>query len=169
MKEIFEKLTERLHDSSFWTASTFDDDGYSNDDSEEVIDLYKALEIVEQLAEEVQQDQAYQFVLLHANILKRMGIDISSKWEDAKQQAEALEKAYLRGRQDEKEASNGGWIPCSERLPEIRQIVLASVSFSNSGVNDGIPVIISRYCGEDWWQDGTILAWQPLPAPYVQK
>ena len=124
MKEIFEKLSERLHDSSFWTASTFDDDGYSNDDYEEVIDLYKALEIVEQIAEEVQQDQAYQFMLLHLDILKRMGIDISSKWEDAKQQAEALEQAYLRGRQDEKETVNGP-ITNAERIRAMDDTKLA--------------------------------------------
>lgn len=171
MKEIFEKLNERLHNLSFWTASTFDEDGYYNDDSEEVVDLYKALEIVEQLADEVQQDQAYQFMLLHLDILKRMGINISSKWEDAKQQAEALEQAYLRGRQDEKEASNGGWIPCSERLPEAYKNVL--VCEENGEIhlcryNANIKRFF--YDGSDWdIKLSEVIAWQPLPAPFKQE
>ncbi len=45
-------LIERLEEESYWTPSTFDEDGYSNDDSEKVIDLYRTIEIVNQLAEE---------------------------------------------------------------------------------------------------------------------
>ena len=66
-------------------------------------------------------------------------------------------------------STNDGWIPCSERLPEERQIVLASVTYANPCVNDGSPVVISRYCGEEWWHNGTVIAWQPLPAPYQPK
>ena len=42
-------LLERLENASYWTQSTFDEDGYCNDDSEEVIDLYKAIEIVKEV------------------------------------------------------------------------------------------------------------------------
>lgn len=41
-----EAVVKELDDESYWTESTFDEDGYSNDDSEEVVPLYKALEIV---------------------------------------------------------------------------------------------------------------------------
>lgn len=41
-----EEVLEQLEDSAYWTQCTFDEDGYSNDDSEEVIELQKAIEIV---------------------------------------------------------------------------------------------------------------------------
>ena len=56
MKEFVEKLIERLDNASHLEENTFDEDGYSNDDSEEVIYLHKALQIVNQLAEEYNQD-----------------------------------------------------------------------------------------------------------------
>ena len=48
MQEVFEKIIEHLENASFWTDSSFDEDGYSNDDSEEVVDLHEAIEIVKQ-------------------------------------------------------------------------------------------------------------------------
>ncbi len=41
-----DKVLEQLQDASHWTDCTFDEDGFSNDDSEEVIYLYKANAIV---------------------------------------------------------------------------------------------------------------------------
>lgn len=41
-----DKVAKQLGESSHWTESTYDEDGYSNDDSEEVVLLYKALKIV---------------------------------------------------------------------------------------------------------------------------
>ena len=52
MNKEFEKIIEHLENVSFWTDSTFDEDGYSNDDSEEVVYLHEAIEIVKQVAEQ---------------------------------------------------------------------------------------------------------------------
>ena len=41
-----EKVLKQLEKSHFHTDATFDDDGYCNDDSEEVINLNEAIEIV---------------------------------------------------------------------------------------------------------------------------
>ena len=41
-----EKVVEQLEKSHFHTESTFDDDGCCNDDSEEVVNLNEAIEIV---------------------------------------------------------------------------------------------------------------------------
>ena len=41
-----EKVVSELEKSHFHTDATFDDDGYCNDDSEEVVNLNKAIEIV---------------------------------------------------------------------------------------------------------------------------
>lgn len=56
---------------------------------------------INELAEEYELDTTFQYVLLQTEILKRMGIDVGCKWETATQQAYALNKAYIRGRQDE--------------------------------------------------------------------
>ena len=74
------------------------------------------------------------------------------------------------------EEYNNGWIPCSERLPEMNQKVLASyedryLSAAN-GVCEGMYVYtwgkwdISDYAVED---DYKVIAWQPLPQPYQPK
>ena len=39
-------VCKALEDKSYWTQSTFDEDGYCNDDSEEVINIDIAIEIV---------------------------------------------------------------------------------------------------------------------------
>ena len=48
MKTAFdvEKVVEQLEKSHFHTDATFDDDGCCNDDSEEVVNLNEAIEIV---------------------------------------------------------------------------------------------------------------------------
>ena len=68
------------------------------------------------------------------------------------------------------EEYNGGWIPCSERLPEECTEVLVSAKEI-----DG-----SFYTRTSWVQDGvwvikktplqpTVIAWQPLPEPYKER
>ena len=54
------------------------------------------------------------------------------------------------------------WIPVSERLPNFNDIVLASAD-SNY---DELRVIITVYSAEEFWFNGKIKAWMPLPEPY---
>lgn len=52
------------------------------------------------------------------------------------------------------------WIPCSERMPEDGQEILATItdaSYKN-------PVIIRHYDPES--EEKILLAWMPLPEPY---
>ena len=58
MNRAFEKIRELLKYASYWTESTYDEDGYSNDDSEEVVDLDKALLIINQVEEEYSEHDA---------------------------------------------------------------------------------------------------------------
>ena len=51
-EKVFEKIIEHLENASFWTDSSYDEDGYSNEDSEEVVYLHEAIEIVKQVAEQ---------------------------------------------------------------------------------------------------------------------
>ena len=57
MQAVFEKIIERLENASFWTDSSFDEDGYCNDDSEEAVYLHEAIEIVKQ--EEEKYEECY--------------------------------------------------------------------------------------------------------------
>lgn len=75
---------------------------------------------------------------------------------------------------------NGEWIPASERLPDDMQRVLIWFEYYRYGdfncmyqtyglgyVCDGkwSPFIN----GETGWQDYSIIAWQPLPKPYMKE
>ena len=62
---------------------------------------------------------------------------------------------------------NNVWIPCSERLPKKDEYVLCSLNENNPTIIH--TVIIARYDGADYWHNGIVLAWQPLPAPFKQK
>ena len=57
-----------------------------------------------------------------------------------------------------------GWIPCNELLPAYGQTVLASVCAEYAEWK----IIIACYKEEDFWLDGKIDAWQPLPTPYAK-
>lgn len=74
---------------------------------------------------------------------------------------------------------NDGWIPCSERLPEIGTLVLATTESGN--VCDDV-LIYDYECStskepcfhmwdDEMWNCYTprVIAWQPLPAPYQPK
>lgn len=65
----------------------------------------------------------------------------------------------------EAEQYNNGWIPCNELLPAYGQTVLASVCAEDAEWK----IIIACYKEEDFWLDGKIDAWQPLPEPYQPK
>ena len=52
MEKLFNRIKSILSNISFWNASTFDEDGYSNDDSEKVVYLTDAMDEVDKIAEE---------------------------------------------------------------------------------------------------------------------
>lgn len=66
----------------------------------------------------------------------------------------------------------GDWIPCSERLPEIRQDCLVTVRYTGIMGMYGLWVKTGHMEAEnDWWGDcvgGEVIAWQPLPEPYQE-
>ena len=61
------------------------------------------------------------------------------------------------------EEHNNGWIPCSEMLfPRYGQKVFATVR-TDIATHD---VIITKYERQEYWHNGIVIAWMPLPAPY---
>ncbi len=67
----------------------------------------------------------------------------------------------------EEQPKIGGWIPCSERLPEIEQTVL--LSLRSLDVSVGFRANTDGYFyteGEGYVLYENVLAWQPLPEAY---
>ena len=58
-------------------------------------------------------------------------------------------------------ALNGGWIPVTERLPEIGQRVLATIAYWD----EHLEVRETTY-DKYGFMCGNATAWQPLPEPY---
>ena len=54
------------------------------------------------------------------------------------------------------------WIPVKDRMPDFNDIVLASVDSDY----DELRVILTVYNAEEFWFNGTIKAWMPVPEPY---
>lgn len=47
--EEVKEASKKMDACSWWTEGTYDDDGYSNDDNEEVVDAYRAVNIIESI------------------------------------------------------------------------------------------------------------------------
>ena len=73
----------------------------------------------------------------------------------------------------EAERYNNGWIPCSEKLPELRQDVLVTVKYTGFMGMHGYWIKTGHMEAEnDWWGDcagGEVIAWMELPSAYRPK
>lgn len=66
------------------------------------------------------------------------------------------------------EEYGGGWIPVSERLPEIKQEVL--ITADDNAVYQGVMANGGFIIFEDGWIDiKHVLAWRELPEPYKES
>ena len=74
--------------------------------------------------------------------------------------------------QEVAEEYKGGWIACSEKLPELRKDVLVTVKYTGFMGMHGYWIKTGHMEAEnDWWGDcagGEVIAWQPLPEPYKE-
>lgn len=162
MKEFIEKLIGRLEEASHWEESTFDEDGYCNDDSEEVIYLHKAIKIVNQLAEEY-KDKAI--------INEQYCFQTCGATEHCKECNRLCNGSidYYENYDFMAEEHNNGWIACSERLPEDQKEVL--ITLWNDTIEIGwFDMNDKQWFTEDFECDeGDVIAWQPLPPKYQPK
>ena len=70
--------------------------------------------------------------------------------------------------QEVAEEYNGGWIPCSERLPKYGEVVMCSCS------NGGITISCITHRGVNKskvvrFGIHSVVAWQPLPEPFKER
>ena len=105
------------------------------------------------------------------NILER----IDSYIEDAKSEGDF---SYIKpfeiakiAVQEVAEEYKGGWILCSERLPEENQQVIlqdfyGNITIEKMKINDGV----KGFSDGDWWSSANnYVAWQPLPEPFKER
>lgn len=80
--------------------------------------------------------------------------------------------------QDVAEEYNGGWIACSERLPEEAFGCLVTVMDCEPSTQTDFLNILPYFVGYDGcsWNDADgnvvpfeVIAWQPLPEPYKER
>ena len=80
--------------------------------------------------------------------------------------------------QEVAEEYNGGWIPCSERLPEIGQEVIVATKNGSVYSNiyyDYIDSNAKEPCFHRWDDEMwncfmlDVIAWQPLPKPFKER
>jgi len=71
------------------------------------------------------------------------------------------------------EEYKGGWIPCSERLPEVNQKVFVAFKVAHrceKTIDYDIGCLSSYdgkwYCDHKGYDVEKVLAWMPLPSPY---
>ena len=74
--------------------------------------------------------------------------------------------------QEVAEEYKGGWIPCSERLPDDDSICIVTVEYPNNEIvvdygwfdRNGV----CWFVGMQEFRTSNILAWQPLPEPFKE-
>lgn len=79
-----------------------------------------AKQIVQEVAEEYKGDMKHNLAEMYAKNMVDYGVDVTKEWQTATQQSCALEKAFIRGIQYERDRFielrkeyNNGWIHCS--------------------------------------------------------
>lgn len=160
MKEFIDKLKSRLEEEKF------DIDNCRYDvDLNTTIDL--TIKIINELAEEYKKKQQ-RYIVRSTKSVEELKKTLNSLYGTFECKS-YIDTDILNF---ELEPIPCGWIPVSERLPEIGQMVLASIKkeivadrFYNS---TDYQVIITRYNKEMWWTREYVEAWMPLPAPYTE-
>ena len=179
MNKAFEKILERLILESS-SCKVYKLINPNKEDIAEFNTYKKCIEIVKEVAEEYKRDMKHNLAEMYAKNMVDYGVDVTKAWQTATQQSCALEKAYIRGRQYEvdrfnklRKEYNGGWIPCSEKLPELRHDVLVTVKYTGFMGMHGYWIRTGHMEAEnDWCGDcagGEVIAWQPLPEPFKER
>ena len=75
--------------------------------------------------------------------------------------------------QDVAEEYKGGWIACSDRLPEDDSICIVTVEYPNNEIVVDYGWFdrknVCWFVGTQEFRTSNILAWQPLPEPFKER
>ena len=94
--------------------------------------------------------------------VKQLISRLEELYDNHRTSAETYKEAILKNVNQLADEYNNSWIPCSERLPEFDVWVLVTRS---SGIID-----LDMFKGTRWIsREDSVIAWQPLPAPYQPK
>ena len=128
--------------------------------------MKKAFEKIIEKLEELFQDLNVIEVLSH--------VDFDSTIQNSLENfLKAITNEAIEIVKQEAEQYNNGWIPCSEKLPDVRQDVLVTVQYTGFMGMHGYWIKTGHMEAEnDWWGDcagGDVIAWQPLPEPFKER
>ena len=112
-------------------------------------------------------NKAFEMIFDRLSKIRRLvKTDEDSEWNRAIYKSTEIVKEVA-------EEYNGGWIPCSERLPEDDSICIVTVEYPNNetvvdyGWFDRKSVC--WFVGTQEFRTSNILAWQPLPEPFKDR
>ena len=99
-------------------------------------------------------------------LIERLGEEVSIYYSGVAFGSERLNK-IINEFADE---YNNGWIPCSERLPEVFDNVLICTKEGGRAIGHRCPnQKPGRYYDLHSSAIDNVIAWQPLPEPYIPK
>ena len=165
MQEVFEKIIEKLEErTSFLSDCT----KYGNKDAEQkrksysTMMMYEVADLVDDLIEIVKHEaEQYEECYKHCGECEA--------YDKEKHHCPKFCKV-IKETVKEIEENHNGWIPCSERMPEDEQVVIAckykSISILRYSTKTNHWYELS---GNWWWSANMVTAWQPLPQPYQPK
>jgi hypothetical protein len=104
----------------------------------------ECIEYLKTLPREINENDIMinQLARKYAVSLLRYGVDISEKWETASQNSVALQQAYLRGRQDERDRFDENY---DDLFTEKKLLEEQNYEVKNSVLNDFVKEIVAEY------------------------
>lgn len=168
MQEVFSKIIEKLEEekmSYFLTIANMGDEKLDCAYEQVGDALDKAIEIVKQEAEQYNNaiiDGKYCF----------QSCACTEKCDKCSRLCNG-DIDWYENIDNWTEEYNNGWIPCSEKLPEVRQDVLVTVKYTGFMGMHGYWIKTGHMeAKNDWWGDcagGEVIAWMELPSAYRPK
>lgn len=193
MQEIFKKIIERLEGrrgiaarDKYESKSSDDRSYYQGAD----YGYYKAIEIVNQVADIYGSEELYDRNKIYDYIKTQIN-PYGKPFQGSVKEFGYKVMDYIKNMPDGTDinvGSNDGWIPCSERLPEIRDRYLCQIERTSYSYMDLLYFsknleevdeydFMGKKCAGFYSYDSEyghceydgVIAWQPLPEPYKPK
>ena len=159
MQAVFEKIIEKLNSKKAYFQRFYECEGKSEHDA----DLNKSTQLAFDDAIEIVKQEAEQYKECYKDCGE------CEAYDKEKHHCPKFCKV-IKETVKEIEENHNGWIPCSERMPEDEQVVIAckykSISILRYSTKTNHWYELS---GNWWWSANMVTAWQPLPEPYQQK